>query len=244
MTRKVSAVALALAAALTLLPIALLLWQSIQTHDGIGLNQYEDILANPRYWNNYKNSLILTLGSLACALPVGVLTGMWMAFARRRVLAMYFLAMMLPFQVIMLPLFQLAVQAGLRDTHAAIILLNAFAPLSALVCWAFIRQMDQAQWDAVLLETNSAFVIITKILLPQMVPGLLALVLLVWSECWNMVEQPLILLQSEALQPLSLYCNDILGNPSGPAGAVLYALPVLVMYGGFAWVGKAGQSVL
>lgn len=243
MTKKISTLVLTMVGLLTLLPIVMLLWQSIQTFDEnfmpvLGIKQYTETIANPWYWNNYKNSLILTIGSLVFAMPIGILAGMLIAFSRRksqkRLMVLYFIALMMPFQVIMLPLFQLAVQAKLHDTHASIILLNTFAPLSALVCWALIRQIDDEQWDAVLLETNSSFVIITKIILPQIAPGLMALALLLWSEAWNMVEQPLILLPSKELQPLSIYYNDILSNASGYAGAVLYALPVIVIYAIFA----------
>lgn len=239
MTKKISTVVLVLVTLLTLIPIVLLLWQSIQTYNEnfmpvIGVTQYTETIANPWYWNNYENSLILTIGSLLFAMPIGIFSGMLIAFSRRKwqkwLMVLYFIALMMPFQVIMLPLFQLAVQVKLYDTHAAIILLNTFAPLSALVCWVLVRQVGHEQWDAVLLETNSSFVIIRKIILPQIAPGLMVLALLLWSEAWNMVEQPLILLPSKELQPLSIYYNDILNSSSGYAGAVIYALPVIVIY--------------
>lgn len=239
MTKKISTVVLVLVTLLTLMPIVLLLWQSIQTYDenfmpAIGVTQYTETIANPWYWNNYKNSLILTIGTLVFAVPIGILAGMLIAFGRRKwqnwLIVLYFIALMVPFQVIMLPLFQLAVQVKLYDTHAAIILLNTFTPLSALFCWVLVRQIDHEQWDAVLLETNSSFVIIRKIILPQIAPGLMVLALLLWSETWNMVEQPLILLPSKELQPLSIYYNDILNSSSGYAGAVIYALPVIFIY--------------
>ncbi len=249
MIRKISATALALVVLLTFLPIFALLGQSLQTHDecflpGVGVAQYVEIIANPQYWNNYRNSLILTIGSLVFAMPIGILAGMLMALSRRRwqkrLVILYFIAMMMPFQVIMLPLFQLAVQANLHDTHAVIILLNAFSPLAALVCWALIRQIGDAQWDAALLDTSSLGVIILRIILPQVFPGLVTLALLLWSEAWNMVEQPLILLPSKELQPLSVYYNDILSNPAGYAGAVIYALPIVICYilGSLVWQAK------
>lgn len=143
---------------------------------------------------------------------------------------LYFIALMMPFQVIMLPLFQIAVETGLYDTHASIILLNMFAPLGVLVCWMLIKQIDSEQWDAVLLETSSVFAIIRRIILPQIAPGLLALAILLWSEAWNMVEQPLILLPDKSLQPLSIYYNDILNSGASYAGSVLYAMPVLMLF--------------
>ncbi len=237
MVKRISRGALLLAALLTLVPIVLLLWQSLQVyengvHTGVGAAQYADIFRNRRYWQNYGNSLILTAGSLLPALPVGVLGGAAIAMNRKwqkGAIILCFLALMMPFQVTMLPLFQMAVQSRVYDTHFAIMLLNTFAPLGILVCWALIRQIDGEQWDAALLETGSLRVVILRIILPQIMPGLLALALLLWSEAWNMVEQPLILLPSPEKQPLSIYYNDILRAPSGYAGAVLYALPVLMI---------------
>lgn len=239
MNKRIVNTVLVFAVLLTLLPAILLLVQSLYTYDKdgvmqVGFAQYAEIFQNARYWNNYKNSLILTVWSLVLALPIGILSGLLLAFRTRRwekrLMLLYFIALMMPFQVIMLPLFQIAVETGLYDTHASIILLNMFAPLGVLVCWMLIKQIDSEQWDAVLLETSSVFAIIRRIILPQIAPGLLALAILLWSEAWNMVEQPLILLPDKSLQPLSIYYNDILNSGASYAGSVLYAMPVLMLF--------------
>lgn len=57
-----------------------------------------------------------------------------------------------------------------------------------------------------------------------------------------MVEQPLILLSDKALQPLSIYYNDIPDSSGSYAGSVLYALPVLALFllvVGFLWFTRA-----
>lgn len=252
MSKRIGNAVLVFAALLTLLPALLLLAQSLAVYDAerdmtyFSFGQYVEIFQNARYWNNYRNSLILTVWSLVLALPIGVLSGLLLAFRtrrwERRLMLLYFIALLMPFQVIMLPLFQLAVETGLYNSHASIILLNTFAPLGVLVCWVLIKQIDTEQWDAVLLETSSVFAIIRRIILPQIAPGLLALTILLWSEAWNMVEQPLILLSDKSLQPLSIYYNDILDSSGSYAGSVLYALPVLALFllvVGFLWFTRA-----
>ena len=59
MTKKISTLVLTMVGLLTLLPIVMLLWQSIQTFDEnfmpvLGIKQYTETIANPWYWNNYK----------------------------------------------------------------------------------------------------------------------------------------------------------------------------------------------
>lgn len=60
--------------------------------------------------------------------------------------------------------------------------------------------------------------------------GILAAALLAFAESWNMVEQPLILLKDEWLQPLSLRLNALTSASARFAGAVLYMVPVVLLY--------------
>lgn len=229
--KKISRAVLVLAAAVTLLPAAALGWLSLQTGNGVGFDQYGAIWMDKTYWLHYGNSLKLTVLSLLLALPPALAAGLMLAMRRRKGMVLaYFIALLMPFQVVTLPLFQLAIQTGLYDTHGVIILLSAFAPLGVLVCWVLMEQIPAEQWDAALLDTSSLGVIAVRIILPQILPGLGALCILLWSESWNMVEQPLILLQTRELMPLSLIYNDIRSSADNCAGAVLYALPIGGMY--------------
>ena len=70
------------------------------------------------------------------------------------------------------------------------------------------------------------------VILPQILPGLAVLGLLVFADTWNMVEQPLILLPTPEKRPLSLAFNDILKTNTDYlyAGSALYALPIVAVY--------------
>ena len=81
------------------------------------------------------------------------------------------------------------------------------------------------------MDTVSHWVIYMRIILPQLIPGLCVLGLLCFVEVWNLVEQPLILLPDETLLPASLSLNDLELKETEPyAGAVLYSVPVLLIY--------------
>ena len=72
--------------------------------------------------------------------------------------------------------------------------------------------------------------------MPQLLPGLAVLTLLCFAEAWNLVELPLILLPDTELRPASLMLNDIRSGSNQYAEAVLYAMPILILYGATGFV--------
>jgi multiple sugar transport system permease protein len=65
------------------------------------------------------------------------------------------------------------------------------------------------------LETSSSLVIIWKILLPNLRTGIAAAFVLSFAEAWNMVEQPLVLLDDMDKYPFSLLFRTITENDPG-----------------------------
>ena len=145
---------------------------------------------------------------------------------------LFVLALLLPFQVIMLPVYKMSLASGLYDSYWSVVLRAAFAPLGTLISVVLIRGVPESQWEAASLETNSLFETMRLVILPQILPGLAVLGLLVFADTWNMVEQPLILLPTPEKRPLSLAFNDILKTNTDYlyAGSALYALPIVAVY--------------
>jgi len=195
--------------------------------------QYTEAFENTDLWLHFRNSAILAGGSMLAGFPVALLGGFFLDRARgtktRIIRLAMIVALLLPVQSIMVPVFRLCKQTGLYDTIWPLILLQAFSPLGPLIGWLLAREIPEEQWEAGLLDCNSLTRIYLKAILPQMIPGMLVLILLSFAEAWNMVEWPLILLPDPFLQPASLVLNDI--TPSGHvsfAAAMLYSLPVLL----------------
>ena len=70
------------------------------------------------------------------------------------------------------------------------------------------------------------------IFLPQCRSALFAVGMLIFFDYWNMVEQPLVLLEREELQPLSIYLSRINQGELGLAfaAAVIYMIPCLLLF--------------
>ncbi len=239
--KKISAVILLLFLILFSLPLLVLLLASfVQGNGSFTFFQYRAVFENEEIMTRFKNSAVISLTTLAIQFPVFLLGGFYLAKQTkyRAAAARMFLVilLLLPFQSIMVPVFRLSKWTGLYDHHIAVILLQAFSALGPLTVWLFIRSIPEEQWEAAQLDTASHLVIYAQIILPQLIPGLCALGLLCFAEVWNLVEQPLILLQDETLLPASLSLNDLELKDSGPyAGAVLYSVPILLIYAA-AWV--------
>lgn len=220
---------------ITILPLCFLFISSLHINNIFifDFSQYISLFNDTEYWLRYSNSLKLTIPSIFVSMVIGLICGMFIQTSKKHIkyitITVLVLIMLMPSQVVMLPLYNIFLQIGLYDTHIAIIIMFAFSPLSTLVCYIVLEDINKEQIDAALLETSSLWVIFFDILFPEIKSGLLALFLLLWSEAWGQVDRPLFFLRSTELKPLSLYYNDIVSNPAEKAGAVIYCLPILLL---------------
>ncbi len=249
---RLSKVGAALIAALFLLPPAMIVLSSFMSDgdldkiyaDGAAfcpipreatLSGYWELLfASQAYLATFWNSLGIALCATALNAVVSLVAGYALAHARfpgRGCLRFFYgFAMLLPFQVTLLPQYLLVRALHLYNTWWALILPAAFAPMGAVLLSQFIREMPGAMLESAYLDTSSQLRVLTRIVAPNVHAGILAAALLAFAESWNMVEQPLILLKDEWLQPLSLRLNALTSASARFAGAVLYMVPVVLLY--------------
>lgn len=250
--RKLTACLLWLVLAAFALPVLLVLAASFFQGDLVAflqgsaawvqpsLERYSAFFSNQEMLLRFWNSTKIAVGVLALQLPLAVLGGLFLARSSIRgvglLRALLLLMLLLPFQSIMVPVFKLSRWTNLYDTQFAVILLQAFSPLGPLIAWLLIRAVAQEQWEAALLDCRSQITVFFRAILPQLLPGLAVLLLLCFAEAWNLVEPALILLPDAELRPASLSLNDINSGGGRYAEAVLYSLPILLLYGitGFA----------
>ena len=197
---------------------------------------YELLFASGKYLSMFWNSMViagsLSLGNAVVALIVGCALTKCKFRGRDTLRFVYIVVMMMPFQVTLLPNYIMLKQMGLYNTNLALILPGIFAPFGVFLMSQFLRSVPDEVLEAATLETNSPIRLLTQVIAPMVYPGLLALLLLGFAEGWNMVEQPLILLEDAWRFPLSLALNDMRGGNMGVAfaGSVLYMLPVVLLY--------------
>ena len=95
-----------------------------------------------------------------------------------------------------------------------------------------MRRIPNSLIEAAKLDGSSEFQIFKNICLPQCRSALYSIAILVFIDYWNMVEQPLILLNDASKQPLLVYLSTINSGEIGIAFAiaVIYMIPGLLLF--------------
>ncbi|MFD2115651.1 carbohydrate ABC transporter permease [Paenibacillus yanchengensis] len=205
--------------------------------DWVSLQQYYQVLiATPQYlylfWNSVGLVVPIIVGQVVVAALAAFAFGKLQFPGREILFSIYLLAMLLPFQVTLVPNYIMIDQLGLMNKAASIILPGIFAAFGVFLLRQFMLQIPTAYIEAAKIDGASYFRIFRSIVLPMVKPGLAALVVLLFADYWNMVEQPLIFLQNAEMQPLSVFLSRLQKEAFSVsfAASVIYMIPMLLLF--------------
>lgn len=205
--------------------------------DKVVFSQYSTaLLKSPEYLLKFWNSVILVVPIVL--LQVGVAALAAYSFTRYRgklkefLFFFYVILMLMPYQVTLVPNYLVSEWLGILNTRWSIIFPGTFAPFSVFLLTKFMRRIPASLIEAAKLDGASEWDIFTKVCLPQCRSALYSIVILVFIDYWNMVEQPLILLPDMEKQPLSVFLSTINSGEVGLAFAVatIYMIPSLLLF--------------
>lgn len=199
--------------------------------------QYRHILfKTPEFLIKFWNSFLLTLPILLGLLSVSTLGGYGFAKFRfpmkKQLFFIIMLLMMLPYQVTLVPNFILLNKLNLIGSRWAVILPGIFNPFGVFLMHQFMLKIPDETVEMARIEGAGEFRIFLYIVLPQASPGIAALAVLNVLDTWNMVEQPLVLLQNEAIYPLSISLNTLSQSGYGIVFSccIIFLLPLLLTF--------------
>lgn len=203
----------------------------------VTLESYWELLfASEIYLATFWNSMFIASISAVLQVIISLTVGYGLARARfkgKNIVAFLYICIMLtPFQVTLLPNYILSKELNLYNTWGALILPAAFAPMGAFLIKQFISEVPGEVFEAAHIDTSSNLRVIFTIALPLVKAGILTVGVIAFAESWNMVEQPLILLDDEWLYPLSLRLHSLADDALNIkfSGAVLYMVPAVLLY--------------
>ena len=178
------------------------------------LSQYREALfTSSEFYHLFLNNVLICVPILVGATVLSSLTGYGFArfdFPFRRFwLYLYLLAMLLPYQIPLIPQFILVSRMGLSGTRWGIILVGIFNPLFTYLMYNFAQGLPKEMMEAAALDGASEFVIFWRIALPNLKGGVAAVMVLDLVETWNMVEQPMVFLQDRRKYPLTLLLAEL-----------------------------------
>ncbi|WP_179085834.1 carbohydrate ABC transporter permease [Paenibacillus odorifer] len=205
--------------------------------DQVSLDQYTKVLLdNPKYLTMFWNSVFMVVPIIAGQTLVAALAAY--AFSKLKfrgrdpLFLIYVLTMLMPFQVTLVPNYIMADRLGILNSLYAIILPGIFAAFGVFMLRQFMLDIPYAYIEASKMDGAGHFLIFYKIIIPMIKPGLAALVILLFVDYWNMVEQPLIFLDDPFKQPLSVFLSRINEGERGIAFAasILYMAPMVMLF--------------
>lgn len=204
------------------------------------MKSFERIFRTIPMGNYIKNTVIFAVGTTFLAVLFDSMAGY--AFARLKfkgknvIFIFVLLTMMVPFQVMMIPLFLESNALGLLDTYAGLILPKATSAFGIFMMRSYFAALPKDLEEAARVDGMNEAGIFVKIMLPLIKPGVLTLTIFYLMQNWNDLLYPLMMTSSTKMRTLSaglaLFVGEHATTYYGPqlAGALLSVLPLLVVY--------------
>lgn len=235
-------------------PIAATLLTSVKSLDELNQGRYwtwPEIL----HWSNYYdafvtggfsryflNSFVITVPSVLLTLLLSSVNGYVLAklrfWGREAILLAFIGGMLLPFQILLIPVFYLSSHVlGTYDTRLGLVLFHASFQMgfASFFMRNFIRTLPTGLIEAARIDGCSEARIFFTTVVPLMRPALAALSTLLFTWIWNDFLWSLILLQTDTLKPVTVALQNLKGQWISSyhlqsAGAIIAAVPPVLVF--------------
>lgn len=142
---------------------------------------------------------------------------------------------MIPFQIVMIPLYILTVQMGLRNTYLGMIFPSLASAFGIFLLRQAFMSVPKEIEEAARMDGSSELGLWWHIMLPAVRPALVTLAIFVFIGAWSDFLWPLIVIQDENLYTLPLGVAKLAGTFSldwrlVAAGSVIAIAPVLLLF--------------
>ncbi|MBD2567670.1 carbohydrate ABC transporter permease [Anabaena lutea] len=142
---------------------------------------------------------------------------------------------MIPFQIVMIPLYILTVQLGLRNSYLGIIFPSLASAFGIFLLRQAFMSVPKEIEEAARLDGSSELGLWWHIMLPAIRPALITLAIFVFIGAWSDFLWPLIVIQDESLYTLPLGVAKLAGTFSldwrlVAAGSIISITPVLLLF--------------
>jgi arabinosaccharide transport system permease protein len=191
------------------------------------------------YWTWYINSLLISGLTIVLSLFFSSMVGYALAVYKFKGQQFFFilvlLILMVPFEILMLPLYQLMTTLGMIDSYIAVILPMIVAPVAIFFFRQFALGLPKELMESARMDGCTEYGIFFKVMAPLMLPSFAAMAILQGLGSWNNFLWPLVVLRSNTMFTLPIGLSTLL-TPYGNnydvliAGSVMTVLPVIVLF--------------
>lgn len=185
------------------------------------------------------NSVIYAGGTTLLAVVVNSMAGYAYAFydfkGKTGMFLMTLATMMVPFQVIMVPLFLVVFKMGMYDTYWGLIIPRVAVAGSIFMMRAAFSGIPKELAEAARIDGLSEMGIFWRIMMPQVKPAVITLVILSINGSWNDLLWPMIVTSRTEMRTLANGLALFIGQNTieygaAFAGALISLLPMFILY--------------
>ncbi len=203
------------------------------------VGNFSEVWFDIGFWRFSLNSAFVALTITTCQLLTSTMAGF--AFARyefpgRTVIFIVILStLMIPFQVIMIPLFIMMAKLGLVNTYWGMIVPAIVTPFGIFLMRQFMLSVPKSLLEAGRIDGASEPYIYARIMLPLSKPAIAALTIFTFLAAWDDFLWPLIIINSKQKWTLPIAMSRfteqyISQTHLQMAGAAVMFLPVLIVF--------------
>ena len=203
------------------------------------LSAYTRLFTNEGIFRSMINSTVVTGGCIIISLlssSMAAFAFSKLKFKGNNLLFVIFLSsMMIPSQVIFIPLYLIMNEIHLTDTLLSVILPSVFQAFAVFMLKQQMSTISDTYLDAAAIDGASLMTSFFNIILPMCKTALATLAIIVGMGAWNDYLLPLVLLTSKENYTLPIILNSLNGQFSTEynllmAGSLITMLPLLILY--------------
>jgi len=204
-----------------------------------GLSNYTEAMTRFNFPSYLTNSVIVTLAATLLTLAINSMAAYALAkynFRGKNGLFLLTLAtIMIPLQVILLPVYQVVASLGLVNTLWGLIIPAAATPTGVFILRQYMLSIPDELIEAARVDGAGEFRIFFRIVLPMCRPALAVVAILSIMWRWNDFLWPLVVAQSESVYTLPVALARFTAEETVPfnlilAMSVVTVLPVIILF--------------
>ena len=191
------------------------------------------------YFTWYKNSLVITVVQVVLALLLSACVGYGFAMYnfkfKNALFACVLVVMMIPTEVIILPLYQLVIKLGIMDSMWGIILPYVVVSMLIFFFRQYLSGIPKDFLDAARVDGCTEYGIFARIMVPLMKPSFAAMGIYQGMSSWNNFLWPMIVVRSQTKITLPVGLQSLV-SPYGNNYDILFAgscfaiVPILILF--------------
>lgn len=271
LARVLAFVALLVAALLWLIPIAWGVLTSLKSEtdaaatplqimpqNGFTLEAYRNVLTNGQLPRWLLNSVLVSLAVTIITVVISVLAAYALSRldfrGRKWLLAVTLAAIMVPGQILIVPLFKEMIALHMVDTYWGMILPQVIAPVNVYILKKFFDGIPIELEEAARIDGAGPWRVMWSVIIPLSRPILVAVAIFTFIASWNNFLWPFIVTSNPDLMTMPVGIATVknaygVQYAQSMAAAVIAALPLLIVFmifqrqivKGIATTGLAGQ---